>query len=130
MPRLPDFNPQVRPAQFGGARVSQGGTPMADLGAGISGIGQIAMRAQLDADRTMVQNAETSRDSWSNTKLYDPESGVFNLRGKNALGSSQATLQEYDAHVSEVAGSLKSERQLKAFAASTAAHREALQGQL
>ena len=103
---------------------------MVDAGAGIQGIGQIAERAALDADRTMVQNAETARDSWSNTKLYDPESGVFNLRGQNALGSSQATLQDYDKHVAEVAAGLKSERQIKAFALSTAQHRDAIQSQL
>jgi hypothetical protein len=130
VPRIPTTENQVRPAQFGGARVSQGGTPSADLGAGIRGIAQIADRAALDADRTMVQGAETQRDSWANTKLYDPDSGVMNLRGANALGSAQSTLAEYDQSVAETAKTLKTRRQVLAFAQSTAQHRQSLDAQL
>jgi len=131
MARVPAAENQVRPAQFGGARVSEnGGADTSGFARGLGQIQQIVERERLQADRTAVLAADTARDSWANTALYDPEDGAFTKRGANALGVSQNVLAEFDDHVTQTAKSLRGERQQQAYLESSLQHRQNLQGSL
>lgn len=131
MARVPQAENQVRSPQLGGVRVSEnGGADTSGFARGLGQIQQIVERERLQADRTAVLAADTARDSWANTALYDPEDGAFTKRGANALGVSQNVLAEFDDHVTQTAKSLRGERQQSAYLESSLQHRQNLQGSL
>lgn len=72
------------------------------------------------ADETALLAAETARGKWLNDRLYNPESGALAVQGKDAMGLSEVVGAEYDQKSSEIAGTLTSDRQRKAWARSTA----------
>lgn len=132
MPTVPQFNePRVQPARTPGIQLGQ---TQADIGGiaaqGLEGIGQILEQERLKADRTAVTAAETSRESWANTALYDPESGAFTREGKNALGVTNDVLGAYDEQTKQISKGLRGARQNEAFLQSSQQSRVALQGQL
>lgn len=131
MPRVPqtDFGnsapPSARPALISEPRV---GGPSA--GDGFKKIGAVLAQASLDADRTAVQGADTDRDSWTNTRLYDPNDGAFTRKGEDALGQSDVVLGEFDNHVRDSMKGLRGERAQRAYLESSMASRRNLESAL
>lgn len=130
--RVPSLTaPQVQPAQIPQVRLDER-VPNTGVGIaqGLDNLSGILDIERLKADRTAVTEAETQRDQWANTRLYDPQSGAFNRQGKDALGVTNEVLGDYDKQVGDTASKLNGRRQQEAYLQSTNAHRQALQGQL
>lgn len=132
MPRVPGGQYDTAPAaQFRGVpgprpSTSGVGEGLQDLGAGITQLGHVLDRERLEADRTAVQAASNTRDQWANGRLYDPDNGALTVRGKSAIGSTNAVLDEYDKQNAETAKNLRGDRQIAAFNETTAEHRQQL----
>lgn len=136
MPAVPVISsPQVATPRIPGIQLDERIPDTgAGLGAGLQGLGgtlgDILAQDRARADRTAVQDAETSRESWANTRLYDPQAGAFNKEGKNALGVTNDVLSDYDQKTAQIAAGLTGPRQQDLFKQSSQQQRVALQGQL
>lgn len=132
MPTVPTLSqPQVQPPRIPGVQLDE---RVPDTGSGIASgldvLGQVLQQQRERNDRTAVQSAETQREQWANTALYDPNTGAFNREGKNALGVTNDVLADYDKQTAQIAGTLTGQRQQEAYAQSSRQQRVALQGQL
>lgn len=120
MPKVPSYSGDVRERPLPGARLDVRVTP-ADFGAGI---GEVLQKVGADlwekeaqkADETAVMAAVGQLKAYTNGKLYDPNNGVLNKRGKDAIGVTESAQVEYDDKISEIEGSLLSnDRQKSAY---------------
>lgn len=108
MPTVPRYEPgQVRVENLPTARlqsqdVSSG---LTSIGRGIQTVGavvgDIARQEQEKADAAMLMEADRKLSAWEVEKLYAPETGYLNRRGKDALGLPDQALPEFDKLVSE-----------------------------
>ncbi len=130
MPVVPTFSPQVQPAQRPTVRLGDFSPSAQGLVSGVEDLGQILERDRLLADQTAVASADTTRASWANTRLYDPNSGAFTREGKNALGVTNEVLGDYDKQVTDIVGGLANRRQQMVFVQNAQQQRVAMQGQL
>lgn len=130
IPTVPVLQQQVQLAQRPSVRLGDFSPSSQGLVSGIGELGQILEQERARADQTAVSSADTARESWTNTRLYDPQNGAFTREGANALGVTNEVLSDYDKHVTDVMGGLNSRRQQAAFIANASNQRAAIQGQL
>lgn len=71
--------------------------------------------ARQKANVAMAQDASLSLSQISSDLLNNPETGLLNLKGKNAIGKGQEYTQQFDAQVEQLAMSLPDEQARNAF---------------
>ncbi|HCO8698359.1 TPA: hypothetical protein OB864_004029, partial [Escherichia coli] len=72
-------------------------------------------QAKQRANVAMAQDASLSLSQISSDLLNNPETGLLNLKGKNAIGKGQEYTQQFDAQVEQLAMSLPDEQARNAF---------------
>lgn len=123
MPRVPQYERQVSPGTPG--------TPQAPQGAFGSGQGTAAMGQALDTtaqdlekralqykeeqDANKAMEAYTQAADRVRKNMYDPERGILNSRGKNALNSYQTTQEQLEKIHNETQKNLENDEQRRAF---------------
>ncbi|HAJ8190544.1 TPA: hypothetical protein HNX15_22510, partial [Escherichia coli] len=75
----------------------------------------IIAQAKQRANVAMAQDASLSLSQISSDLLNNPETGLLNLKGKNAIGKVQEYTQQFDAQVEQLAMSLPDEQARNAF---------------
>ncbi len=75
----------------------------------------IITQAKQRANVAMAQDASLSLSQISSDLLNNPETGLLNLKGKNAIGKGQEYTQQFDAQVEQLAMSLPDEQARNAF---------------
>ncbi len=75
----------------------------------------IIAQAKQRANVAMAQDASLSLSQISSDLLNNPETGLLNLKGKNAIGKGQEYTQQFDAQVEQLAMSLPDEQASNAF---------------
>lgn len=73
--------------------------------------GQAKQRANI----ALAQEASLNLSQISSDLLNNPETGLLNLKGKNAIGKGQEYTQQFDAQVEQLAMSLQDEQARNAF---------------
>ncbi|WP_096945279.1 transglycosylase SLT domain-containing protein [Escherichia coli] len=71
--------------------------------------------ARQKANVAMVQEASLKLSQTGSDLLNNPETGLLNLKGKNAIGKGQEYTQQFDAQVEQLAMSLPDEQARNAF---------------
>lgn len=106
---------QSRGVQSAGLQTfSQPGIGDAFVRAGTEAIdvfGQAKQRANI----ALAQEASLNLSQISSDLLNNPETGLLNLKGKNAIGKGQEYTQQFDAQVEQLAMSLPDEQARNAF---------------
>ncbi|HAM2981632.1 TPA: hypothetical protein IBI85_000120 [Escherichia coli] len=74
-------------------------------------LGQAKQRTNI----ALAQDASLSLSQISSDLLNNPETGLLNLKGKNAIGKGQEYTQQFDAQVEQLAMSLPDEQARNAF---------------
>lgn len=74
-------------------------------------LGQEKQRANI----ALVQEASLKLSQTGSDLLNNPETGLLNLKGKNAIGKGQEYTQQFDAQVEQLAMSLPDEQARNAF---------------
>ena len=74
-------------------------------------LGQAKQRANI----ALAQEASLNLSQISSDLLNNPETGLLNLKGKNAIGKGQEYTQQFDAQVEQLAMSLPDEQARNAF---------------
>lgn len=97
------------------------GSSIAGLGGTVARIGlvkfgEIQQQARDRADSVAVLEAERRISEWENKRLYDPQVGALNVRGKAAMSLPDELANEYATLTSEIEAGLGSDRQRQAFA--------------
>lgn len=129
MPTAPSYGlERVAPAPIPGARLTAVPSPDtfgAGAGEKLAKVGaEIVDQARFEADQTAVFEARRKDVDWERTALYDPESGAYAKRGKDAMGVPEQVLSDYDKHVAETMQTLSTQRQRAAYERASAARRE------
>ncbi|EIK4291358.1 hypothetical protein LJE26_000989 [Escherichia coli] len=75
----------------------------------------IVAQAKQRANVAMAQDASLSLSQISSDLLNNPETGLLNLKGKNAIGKGQEYTQQFDAQIEQLAMSLPDEQARNAF---------------
>lgn len=130
MPTVPVFAQQSQLPQRPSVRLGDFIPSAQGLSSGIDELGQILAQDRLRNDQTAVASADTARETWANTRLYDPTNGAFAREGANALGVTDQVLSDYDKEVERIFGGLTNRRQQLAYLQNAQAQRVAMQGQL
>src|SRR5688572_14624773 len=124
MPRVPSFNTQtVESRGLPNARLSEQTVNVAGAFQGVAnaarGLGQVfAQEAQEERDRAdtaAVLEAETALDNFENETLFNPESGAFTRKGKDAFDLPNQVLPGYDDQVRKIEQGLGSDRAKLSF---------------
>ncbi len=120
MPTVPRYEPgQVRVQNLPNARlqsqdVSSG---LTSLGRGVQAvggvIGDIARQEQEKADAAKLMEADRRLSQWEVERLYAPETGLLNRRGKDALGLPDEAMPEFDKLASEVETGMSDTQKLR-----------------
>ncbi|OTD27421.1 hypothetical protein AW114_17500 [Escherichia coli] len=71
--------------------------------------------AKQKANVAMVQEASLKLSQTGSDLLNNPETGLLNLKGKNAIGKGQEYTQQFDAQIEQLAMSLPDEQARNAF---------------
>lgn len=71
--------------------------------------------AKQRANVAMAQDASLQLSAVGSDLMTNPETGLLNLKGKNAIGKGQVYTQQFDAQVEQIAGSLPDEQSRNAF---------------
>lgn len=84
-------------------------------------IGTSVYREVVDAERkaanqTALLEANNRLSEWTNKRLYDPEGGAFNVKGKAAMPLPEQLRDEYDQLASQIEAGLGNDEQRAAFA--------------
>lgn len=77
---------------------------------------KLIQQEQDRADEVALLEAENRMAAWENKRLYDPKSGAYVQRGKNALGLPEAIAQEFGEQAGAIEQGLTTDRQRDAFA--------------
>lgn len=72
-------------------------------------------QAKQRANVAMAQDASLSLSQISSDLLNNPETGLLNLKGKNAIGKGQEYTQQFDSQVEQLAMTLPDEQSRSAF---------------
>ncbi|MBJ9142284.1 hypothetical protein [Citrobacter koseri] len=72
-------------------------------------------QAKQRANVAMAQDASLSLSQISSDLLNNPETGLLNLKGKNAIGKGQEYTQQFDSQVEQLAMTLPDEQARNAF---------------
>lgn len=82
------------------------------------------------ADEVAAMDVDTRLGQWTNKRMYDPETGALNVRGKDALPLPEQVMGEFNDVAGEVERGLTTDRQRAAFQRIKAQHAEQLDVQL
>lgn len=123
MPTVPVYGgPRVATAPLPGARLSPDApaaaftpAPGPDLSGVTRVVAEIAQQEKQKADQVAVLDADNQLGQLQDTILYDPQRGVLNARGKNALDASSGVADQWQTGVSKIAAGLKNDDQRMAF---------------
>lgn len=83
---------------------------------GINAYTQMAEESRRRADSVAILEAERKLGQWENDRLYNPETGALQRRGKDAMGLPEEMRGEFDQVAGEIEKGLGSDRQREAFA--------------
>lgn len=116
MPRLPDINDLgSRPIPQSRARFVPSANPMEGLAQGLGALAKAGEQIEARMDRAVLSEKDTELTTATNSLLLDPENGALNRRGKDAIGASKKTLEEFDKRAGEISSGLTSRTQREAF---------------
>jgi len=105
----------VESAKVGvGASIAGVGSQAARMG--VSAFAKIQQESRDRADSVAILEAERRIAEWENRRLYDPEKGALNVRGKAAMALPDELANEYASLTGEIEKTLGSDRQRQAFA--------------
>lgn len=119
MPTVPTYGtPNVERSAMPGARLGVQATPDA-FGAPLAAAAQnvadsslgIALQERRKADQVRMLDLERQLGEWENQKLYDPKTGAFAKRGKDAFDLPTTVTQDYDAFTGQLEAGLTSDDQ-------------------
>src|SRR5690606_13525541 len=130
MARVPQYQQQVAPTVTPTVRRSDNNASAEDFGGGLAkaagafaGVAQqIAKREQEKADTAAQMEIENGLAALETSTLYDPDNGMLNRQGKDAIGLGQQFTPAWEKGASEVIG--KAPRHLQAWAQQQAAARQ------
>lgn len=132
MPRIPTFDQnQISPQPLPTVRKEYlRDTRGESLGNALGNIGDVAHKIQLEernkADRAAFMEADTQTGELSTRLLTDPQKGARTRVGKDAIGSTDEYLKQYDEESNKILANLKSDRQRTAYSESRMRRREQL----
>lgn len=90
-----------------------------NLGEVIGGVAEqyagVLSQAKQRANVAMAQDASLSLSQISSDLLNNPETGLLNLKGKNAIGKGQEYTQQFDSQVEQLSMTLPDEQSRNAF---------------
>ncbi|EGE2237686.1 hypothetical protein DL744_00870 [Shigella dysenteriae] len=90
-----------------------------DMGEVIGGVAEqyagVLAQAKQRANVAMAQDASLSLSQISSDLLNNPETGLLNLKGKNAIGKGQEYTQQFDSQVEQLSITLPDEQSRNAF---------------
>ncbi|ELI9465682.1 hypothetical protein RSO38_000442 [Escherichia coli] len=90
-----------------------------NMGEVIGGVAEqyagVFAQAKQRANVAMAQDASLSLSQISSDLLNNPETGLLNLKGKNAIGKGQEYTQQFDSQVEQLAMTLPDEQSRSAF---------------
>ncbi|GAB5071156.1 hypothetical protein SedNR2807_13420 [Citrobacter sedlakii] len=90
-----------------------------DMGEVIGGVAEqyagVLAQAKQRANVAMAQDASLSLSQISSDLLNNPETGLLNLKGKNAIGKGQEYTQQFDSQVEQLSMTLPDEQSRNAF---------------
>ena len=123
MPRVPQYQRQVAPGTPGTPQAPQeafgSGEGLASvsqaLGATAQDLEKRAREYKEEQDANRAMEAYTQAADRVRSQLYDPEHGILNSRGKNALGSYQTTQEKLREVYNETYQNLENDNQRRAF---------------
>lgn len=122
MARVPVYQQQVQRAPIRGGQINAQMSPDgagAAMGGALSQAGgqiaQIAQQERQKADQLAVLEADNQLAEFETNRLYDPENGALNRRGRDAFGLPDEVMEEYEKTASQIEGNLSSDRQRQAF---------------
>lgn len=130
---VPTYNQRVNPAGLPAPRVqvADAGNLLADIA---RPVGQLAMQTwqqeQERADTAALMDADAQMSNWQTTSLFDPETGVYSRKGKNALDVTNQTLPLFDQKAAEIGNALTNDRQRQRWTQMVAAKRTRFDAEL
>jgi len=83
---------------------------------GVQGFNRIQDEERERADSVAILSAERQISEWENKRLYDPQTGALNVRGKDSFTMPEQINQEYDDLTGKIESGLGTDRQRAAFA--------------
>lgn len=83
-----------------------------------------------NANRAAILEAEKQLTDWQHNTLFNPQTGVYTRKGKNALDVTNATLTQFEEAQSKIASTLASEEQRTMFSQIAAQRRESISREL
>lgn len=90
-----------------------------NMGEVIGGVSEqyagVLAQAKQRANVAMAQDASLSLSQISSDLLNNPETGLLNLKGKNAIGKGQEYTQQFDSQVEQLSMTLPDEQSRNAF---------------
>lgn len=122
MPRVPTYGARrVEPAALPGARVltdapSNTFAGPVDTAPASAIVSEVAQKAALDADEIAVNQAKVATINQQAKDLQDPQTGVLNMKGINALGALPEWQQRHQKMTEDISGSLQNDRQRAMYA--------------
>ncbi|ECO5283717.1 hypothetical protein FYE58_08710 [Salmonella enterica] len=115
MPVVPTRQVQSRGVSTQGFTAFQ--TP--NMGEVIGGVAElyagVLAQAKQRANVAMAQDASLSLSQISSDLLNNPETGLLNLKGKNAIGKGEEYTQQFDSQVEQLSMALPDEQSRNAF---------------
>lgn len=132
--QIPTLNgPQVSSRSAGApqVRAQAADTSMLELGQqALGAAGRVYQKSAEDADTAALIAAESQLSDWKLNTMFNPETGVYNKKGRNALDITNQTLPEFDKQAEAIGNGLTNERQRARFNQIAANQRESLGGEL
>lgn len=136
MPSIPTLSGnQINPRALPGVQVANiretGGI---SIGQGLSDAGDVVSKIQIEerqkADRAAFMEADTATSELNTRLLLDPEKGARTRQGKDAIGSTDEYLKQFDEESTRISNGLKNDRQKTAYNESRMRRREQLSADL
>jgi hypothetical protein len=125
--------PSVRSRGIGAPQVNAQSVDTTGLELGqqvLGAAGKIFQKSQDDADTAALIAAEAKLSDWKLNTMFNPESGVYNRKGRNALDITNQTVAQFDEQASAISGELTNERQRARWNQIAAGQRQGLNGEL
>lgn len=135
MARIPDYSQRqvgIRPASAPG--FSMRGPDASGLARGMEQAENAVLRhvqkERDNANRAAILEADKQLTDWQHNTLFNPQTGVYTRKGKNALDVTNATLTQFEEAQAKIASTLASEEQRTMFSQIAAQRRESISREL
>jgi hypothetical protein len=117
MATLPNvYGRRQAPQDRGGVVPTYGGSEQGRAIQGLAGtLDKAAQAYQRDQDTQAVFAARRKLDEWERAAMFDPAKGAVSKRGADAFGLPQQLTEDFDKVAGEVAGTLSTNQQRRAF---------------